>query len=103
MTTIGFGDYVPEHPAFMMMTTVYLIFGLALTAMCINIIQEKHTDTFRQASEKLKESLSHIMAAASLGEDVGVQEGKEVEVAPVHTSTGKDSLKRDSISMKKET
>lgn len=25
----------------MMMTTVYLIFGLALTAMCINIIQVK--------------------------------------------------------------
>nr|XP_027215112.1 potassium channel subfamily K member 18-like [Penaeus vannamei] len=101
MTTIGFGDYVPEHPAFMMMTTVYLIFGLALTAMCINIIQEKLTDTFRQASEKLKESLSHIMAAASLGEDIGAQEGKEVEVAPVHSSTG--SLKRDSITMKKET
>ncbi|XP_047488243.1 potassium channel subfamily K member 18-like [Penaeus chinensis] len=103
MTTIGFGDYVPEHPAFMMMTTVYLIFGLALTAMCINIIQEKLTDTFRQASEKLKASLSHIMAAASLGEDIGVQEGKEVELAPVHTSTGSDILKRDSISMKKET
>ncbi|XP_063851177.1 uncharacterized protein LOC135094755 isoform X1 [Scylla paramamosain] len=26
MTTIGFGDYVPDHPAFMMMTTVYLVF-----------------------------------------------------------------------------
>ncbi|XP_042889756.1 uncharacterized protein LOC122264773 [Penaeus japonicus] len=108
MTTIGFGDYVPQasdrkHPAFMMMTTVYLIFGLALTAMCINIIQEKLTDTFRQASEKLKQSLSHIMAAASLGEEGGVQEGKEVEVAPVHVSTGRDSLKRDSLTLKKET
>lgn len=28
-----------QHPSFMMATTVYFIFGLALTAMCINIIQ----------------------------------------------------------------
>lgn len=64
ISTIGFGDFVPQHPGFMMATTVYFVFGLALTAMCINIIQEKLTNTFREASLKMKQSFSHIMAKA---------------------------------------
>ncbi|XP_018015539.1 TWiK family of potassium channels protein 18 isoform X2 [Hyalella azteca] len=64
ISTIGFGDYVPQHPGFMMATTLYFIFGLALTAMCINIIQEKLTNTFREASLKMKERFSSIMAKA---------------------------------------
>ncbi|CAG2123387.1 unnamed protein product, partial [Medioppia subpectinata] len=30
LSTIGFGDYVPKHPIFMMCTFIYLLFGLAL-------------------------------------------------------------------------
>ncbi|XP_068220616.1 potassium channel subfamily K member 18-like [Palaemon carinicauda] len=101
MTTIGFGDLVPKHPAYMMITTLYLVFGLALTAMCINIIQEKLTDTFRKASEKLKESLGSIMAAAMQGEEG--QEGKEVEVAEVHGTTKTDPASTEAVTMKKET
>ncbi|CAL4093458.1 unnamed protein product, partial [Meganyctiphanes norvegica] len=94
MTTIGFGDYVPQHPAFMMMTTVYLVFGLALTAMCINIIQEKLSDTFRRASEKLKDTMAELMAAATIGEEEKepneVEEGHKVEVAGVHVTKEKE-------------
>ncbi|KAF4532780.1 hypothetical protein B566_EDAN003561 [Ephemera danica] len=39
MSTIGFGDFVPQHPMFMMGSIVYLVFGLALTSMCINVVQ----------------------------------------------------------------
>uniref|UniRef100_A0A2L2YGC1 TWiK family of potassium channels protein 18-like n=2 Tax=Parasteatoda tepidariorum TaxID=114398 RepID=A0A2L2YGC1_PARTP len=49
MSTIGFGDYVPEHPAYMMATFIYLLFGLALTSMCINVVQEKLSATFQMA------------------------------------------------------
>lgn len=49
LSTIGFGDYVPEHPAFMMATFIYLLFGLALTSMCINVVQEKLSSTFQKA------------------------------------------------------
>lgn len=49
LSTIGFGDYVPEHPAFMMCTFIYLLFGLALTSMCINVVQEKLSATFQKA------------------------------------------------------
>lgn len=38
---------------YMMLSIVYLVFGLALTSMCINVVQEKLSDTFKQASAKL--------------------------------------------------
>ncbi|XP_063707753.1 uncharacterized protein LOC134836478 [Culicoides brevitarsis] len=81
MSTIGFGDLVPDHPMFMMASIIYLIFGLALTSMCINVVQIKLSDTFRAASAKL-------------GATIGLQPGAEtasvgaehtpVELAGVH-------------------
>lgn len=53
LSTIGFGDYVPEHPAFMMCTFIYLLFGLALTSMCINVVQEKLSATFQKAKLRI--------------------------------------------------
>lgn len=49
----GFGDFVPAHPIYMMASIIYLIFGLALTSMCINVVQLKLSDHFRQASSKI--------------------------------------------------
>lgn len=37
----------------MMLSIIYLIFGLALTSMCINVVQVKISDHFKQASTKL--------------------------------------------------
>uniref|UniRef100_A0A336MPF6 CSON002140 protein n=1 Tax=Culicoides sonorensis TaxID=179676 RepID=A0A336MPF6_CULSO len=79
MSTIGFGDYVPEHPIYMMCSIIYLIFGLALTSMCINVVQIKLSDTFRMASAKL---------GATIGlqnmETASVMEHTPVELASVH-------------------
>lgn len=49
----GFGDLVPDQPIYMMLSIIYLIFGLALTSMCINVVQLKMSDHFKQASSKL--------------------------------------------------
>ena len=46
--------------------------------------QEKMTDTFRAATEKVKQSIQLRMAAAAQAEDGELPEGKEVEVAKVH-------------------
>lgn len=43
-----------------MCTFIYLLFGLALTSMCINVVQEKLSSTFEKAK---------LMAAASMGLD----------------------------------
>lgn len=84
MSTIGFGDYVPEHPIYMMASIIYLIFGLALTSMCINVVQIKLSDTFRAASEKLGATigLQHIATASVIEND-----HTPVELASVHIPT----------------
>ncbi|CAG4967701.1 unnamed protein product [Parnassius apollo] len=84
MSTIGLGDLVPDHPIFMMASILYLIFGLALTSMCINVVQVKLSDTFKQASAKL---------GATIGLKVAEEDGSLVPItpppviiAPVHKS-----------------
>lgn len=52
-TNKGFGDFVPSHPLYMMASIFYLIFGLALTSMCINVVQVKLSDHFKHASSKI--------------------------------------------------
>lgn len=62
MSTIGFGDYVPQHPARMMASIIYLIFGLSLTSMCINVVQVKLSDSFRHASAKIGATIGLSLA-----------------------------------------
>lgn len=82
MSTIGFGDYVPRHPICMIVSIIYLVFGLALMSMCINVVQVKLSDTFRQASAKL---------GATIGLTVAEEDGSittvpppTIEIAEVH-------------------
>ncbi|KAL1137957.1 hypothetical protein AAG570_009652 [Ranatra chinensis] len=84
MSTIGFGDFVPQNKMYMMASIVYLAFGLALTTMCINVVQEKLSDTFRQATAKI---------GATIGLKVSEEDGTvtpatpaNVELAQVHKS-----------------
>uniref|UniRef100_T1JLU0 Potassium channel domain-containing protein n=1 Tax=Strigamia maritima TaxID=126957 RepID=T1JLU0_STRMM len=53
LTTIGFGDMVPNNPTYLLITFIYLLFGLALTSMCINVVQLSITNTFTNAKNKL--------------------------------------------------
>uniref|UniRef100_A0A182QQG7 Potassium channel domain-containing protein n=1 Tax=Anopheles farauti TaxID=69004 RepID=A0A182QQG7_9DIPT len=86
ISTIGFGDYVPQHPIYMMCSILYLIFGLALTSMCINVVQLKLSDSFKQASAKIGATIGLQMAeAASQHQQSPVH--TPIELAAVHTST----------------
>lgn len=92
MSTIGFGDYVPKHPMYMMCSIIYLIFGLALTSMCINVVQIKLSDTFRMASAKLGATIGLQHA----GETGSVMEHTPVELAGVHVGQlDEDEINRD--------
>lgn len=89
ISTIGFGDFVPQHPIYMMCSIIYLIFGLALTSMCINVVQLKLSDSFRQASAKIGATIGLQMAeAASLQQSQSQSHVQTpVELNTVHTST----------------
>ncbi|XP_046383677.1 potassium channel subfamily K member 18 isoform X5 [Ischnura elegans] len=82
MSTIGFGDYVPQHPMYMMASIIYLVFGLALTSMCINVVQEKLSDSFRQASVKL----GATMGLQVTEEEEAAAAPQKVELAEVHSA-----------------
>ncbi|KAL2730833.1 uncharacterized protein V1478_005246 [Vespula squamosa] len=97
MSTIGFGDYVPKHPMYMMCSIIYLVFGLALTSMCINVVQVMLSDSFKQASQKI---------GATIGFEIADEDGSvkpapppPVEVADIHTSI-KDSESVEKIAPK---
>lgn len=83
MSTIGFGDLVPNHPIFMMCSIIYLIFGLALTSMFINVVQIKLSDTFKDASAKIGATLGVV--GSEMGEDAS-QAKTPSELASVHGS-----------------
>ncbi|KAM7342402.1 uncharacterized protein ACRADG_009843 [Cochliomyia hominivorax] len=84
MSTIGFGDLVPNHPIFMMCSIIYLIFGLALTSMFINVVQIKLSDTFKDASAKIGATLG-VAVGSDIGEDASVAKTPS-ELASVHGS-----------------
>lgn len=67
MSTIGFGDLVPNHPIFMICSIIYLVFGLALTSMFISVVQVKLSDTFKRASAKIGTTLG-VTTASELAE-----------------------------------
>ncbi|XP_076295916.1 uncharacterized protein LOC143216594 [Lasioglossum baleicum] len=83
MSTIGFGDYVPKHPIYMMCSIIYLVFGLALTSMCINVVQVMLSDSFRQASQKIGATIGFAFAEEDRSINAAVP--PPVEVAEVHS------------------
>ncbi|XP_014484944.1 PREDICTED: trichohyalin [Dinoponera quadriceps] len=97
MSTIGFGDYVPKHPIYMMCSIVYLVFGLALTSMCINVVQVMLSDSFKQASQKIGATIGFEVAE----DDNSVKPAAPppVEVADVHMSM-KESESEEKIAPK---
>ncbi|KAG4069120.1 hypothetical protein HA402_008431 [Bradysia odoriphaga] len=87
MSTIGFGDYVPNHPAFMMMSILYLIFGLALTSMCINVIQVKLSDSFRHATAKIGATIGLSLAEEEGNAEDDTPSGSKEDIPSVHSSS----------------
>lgn len=53
ISTIGFGDLTPNSEWSMIVLSIYLLFGLALTSMCINVIQEQLAVAFEQTRVRL--------------------------------------------------
>ncbi|XP_051860547.1 trichohyalin isoform X1 [Drosophila albomicans] len=83
MSTIGFGDMVPSNPFYVMLSMIYLIFGLALTSMFINVVQIKLSDHFKAASAKVGATIGMGMASEY---DDGSQIKTPSEMASVHGS-----------------
>lgn len=100
MSTIGFGDYVPQHPMRMMASIIYLIFGLSLTSMCINVVQVKLSNSFRHASAKIGATIGLSLAEeeALSSQNVSPTPNPDEELS-VHSYGRKDGEPQINVTM----
>ena len=73
LCTIGFGDVIPAHPKYFLLTSVYLLIGLALLSMVIHVVMESVSVTIDRA----REGVVHV------GQKI-------LSVAPTQCLTGQD-------------
>ncbi|XP_039284186.1 TWiK family of potassium channels protein 7-like [Nilaparvata lugens] len=59
MTTIGFGDLVPQTPKYMLVCTVYIVAGLGLTSTIIELVRQQYARSWRQL-QALAEMLARL-------------------------------------------
>jgi len=98
LTTIGFGDYVPQHPMALLTCVVYIIFGLALTGLCLNSIQVEMMTNSEHARTKLFSMLGLQMS----GNETVELEDPLIDSSPPHQLLPAISESVDECSTKKE-
>nr|XP_020455558.1 potassium channel subfamily K member 18 [Monopterus albus] len=47
LTTIGFGDIVPKHPKYFMLTSLFIIVGMAIMSMAFKLSQTRFLSAYR--------------------------------------------------------
>ncbi|XP_063993061.1 potassium channel subfamily K member 1-like isoform X2 [Diachasmimorpha longicaudata] len=68
MTTIGFGDLVPKKPKYMLLCSLYILVGLALTGTIIELVRMQYNQSW-QRLQALRGPL--VEALKKLGEQAG--------------------------------
>jgi len=53
ISTVGFGDVLPDHPRYFLASSIYILLGLSLVAMVINVIMDVVSDTLNKAKVKV--------------------------------------------------
>uniref|UniRef100_A0A915IER5 Potassium channel domain-containing protein n=1 Tax=Romanomermis culicivorax TaxID=13658 RepID=A0A915IER5_ROMCU len=56
LTTIGFGDYVPENQSYYMFDMLYIFFGLAITTMCIDLVGAQYIEKIHNFGRAIKDA-----------------------------------------------
>lgn len=75
ISTIGFGDLTPQSEWSMIALSIYLLFGLALTSMCINVIQEQLAVAFEQTKVRLGTRMGFDIDQLNIGQLEGAGGG----------------------------
>ncbi|KAJ9584751.1 hypothetical protein L9F63_020901, partial [Diploptera punctata] len=73
MTTIGFGDLVPKKPKYMLLCTLYILVGLALTSTIIELVRRQYAQSWRRLqalSGPFADTLRRLGETAGTGIDV---------------------------------
>ena len=62
-STIGLGDIVPSQPKYLLMLFIYIIIGLSLVSMCINLIQADSNDQMQIFIDEIQAKLERTYEA----------------------------------------
>ncbi|XP_064601820.1 TWiK family of potassium channels protein 18-like isoform X2 [Liolophura sinensis] len=92
LSTIGFGDVLPAHPKFFLLSSVYIFIGLSLVSMVINVAIEFFSQTIDRAKEHIDRA--KVMTLDKAKEKLDQAKGKVAEI--------KNKLESDSISSASE-
>ncbi|XP_021362018.1 potassium channel subfamily K member 4-like [Mizuhopecten yessoensis] len=78
MSTIGFGDILPAHPKFFLISGIYLFIGLSLISMCINVGIEFFTKTIKRAKKRMNKAKDKM---AEISKEKMSEVGKHMDKA----------------------
>lgn len=76
ISTIGFGDILPEHPKYFILSFIYIFIGLSLVSMCINVAIEFFTKTMDKAKVKMDKAKDRV---AEVGKEKMEKVGKHID------------------------
>ncbi|CAH2092118.1 unnamed protein product [Euphydryas editha] len=97
MTTIGFGDLVPKRPKYMLLCTLYILIGLALTSTIIELVRRQYARSWQQLralSGPLADTLRRL-GDAGRGVDVSALHNdlrKVLTIVTMPRFSGRDAL-----------
>ena len=90
ISTIGFGDVVPEHPKYFLISAIYLFMGLSLVSMCVNVGIEFFTVQIDKAKDHMNKARERVVEA---GKEKMASVGKEMNKAKDKVSKAGTSAK----------
>ncbi|XP_053947572.1 TWiK family of potassium channels protein 7-like [Anastrepha ludens] len=94
MTTIGFGDLVPKKPNYMLLCTLYILIGLALTSTIIELVRRQYATSWAKLQElsgPMAETLRRLGETAGYGLDyMALQKVLTVSMPKWNTGAKKD-------------
>lgn len=71
LTTIGFGDIVPNHPKYFMLTSLFIIGGMAIMSMAFKLSQTRIVGCYRQCIKFISRGNADIFNEDDGGGDSG--------------------------------
>ncbi|KAL4714416.1 hypothetical protein ACJJTC_017711 [Scirpophaga incertulas] len=94
MTTIGFGDLVPKRPKYMLLCTLYILIGLALTSTIIELVRRQYARSWQQLRALSGPLADTLRRLGDAGRGVDVSDLRKVltVVTMPRLSSGKDGL-----------
>jgi len=82
ISTIGFGDVLPEYPKYFLGSSIYILIGLSLVAMVINVIMEDMNARLEKAKTKMADVSRTIGLTSEVDELSSMNTGSPTSATP---------------------